>query len=206
MSSINYLDNQTKRMIGTLGKKWRKSKQNKKLKHKLVLEWNKVLKEWIDDPSMPLVIRKSQKGLLKGNVVKHKATGRELIRTDNSFSHWVYYHIWQSEKAFTLLELKEKLKKGDIPFVYINSLAQRKVIKYKMLLGEYCINKFGLKLCHIRPVGINKRGKIEDMPIDDLKNHFMKLSFPSNMFTIPLSIGGLGEIDDFIQQQKNNFI
>ena len=40
------------------------------------------------------------------------------------------------------------------------------------------------------------------MEIEIIEEHFMKLANPRNMFLVPLEIGGLGEIQEFINEQK----
>ena len=41
-----------------------------------------------------------------------------------------------------------------------------------------------------------------DLKISDIEDHFRKYVNPNNMFVLPKEIGYLGEIDEFIEEQK----
>ena len=43
---------------------------------------------------------------------------------------------------------------------------------------------------------------MDEMKIEVIEEHFMKLANPRNMFLVPLEIGGLGEIQEFIDEQR----
>lgn len=71
--------------------------------------------------------------------------------------------------------------------------------KYKKHLGSILE---GWKLCHIDSVGFNTNKKINELDINDIKEHFKKFMDPNNMFLLPKEIGDLGEIKEFIEEQK----
>ena len=58
------------------------------------------------------------------------------------------------------------------------------------------------KLCHIEPVGMNSRKNIADLDINEIIKYFERYANPMNMFILPKEIGGLGEIQEFIDEQK----
>ena len=42
--------------------------------------------------------------------------------------------------------------------------------------------------------------RVEDLPIDTLKEHFCYLLMPSNHFLVPLAWAGLGEVREVIKE------
>ena len=73
--------------------------------------------------------------------------------------------------------------------------------KFKLKM-KFSLNKEGWKLCHIEPIGLNDKTPVEEIDIKRLEEHFIKLASPGNMFVVPLEIGGIGEIQEFISEQK----
>jgi len=185
-------------MISEIGKKWRVSDSNPVHSLDLIVAWDELIRKWKDDKQMPLVVRKQTE--LRGSEIDHK-TNRKIIITDNSFSQWIMFHVLR-DKKFTLEEIREMLQKDEIPFSFAIKKGDEGKIKYKRSVGKYSVNKLGWKLCHIFGVGIGTPIPIEKVPIEILEDHFTKLGSPSNMFLVPLEIGGIGEIDEFIQEQR----
>ena len=73
--------------------------------------------------------------------------------------------------------------------------------KYKKVLEDN--ETIGWTLCHKDAVGFNNKEKIESMNIDTIKQHFLKYASPKNMFLLPREIGFLGELKEFIEEQKD---
>lgn len=75
---------------------------------------------------------------------------------------------------------------------------------YTKTLGKDAISDTNSKwkLCHIEPVGLNSRKKINDLDINEIIKYFKRYANPMNMFILPKEIGGLGEIQEFIEEQK----
>jgi hypothetical protein len=187
-----------RRMISEIGKKWHNSLNNPKVSNDLLYYWEDLISEWKNADDLPLVVRKQT--AIRGSEVTHKSD-KKIIITDNSFSQWIYYNIL-NHKKYTLSEIEELLEKDEIPFSYAIKKIDKERVKYKKCIGNYSVNKQGWKLCHINQVGIKSSEPIENMEIEELKKHFTKLANPKNMFLIPLEIGGIGEISEFISQQK----
>lgn len=180
--------------INTLGKLWESSQ--KCISKDVLNSWNDLISEWIEDESMPLIIRKSN---CRGQEFINEKTGRKIIVSDNAFAVWVYRNVLEG-KTYTLLEIKNKLINNEIPMVYALSKADKEKAKYTKPLGKDAIsdgdNKW--KLCHIERVGLGTRQKIEQIDIETIKEKFKKYVNPMNMFLLPIDIGGLGEIREFI--------
>ena len=105
-------------------------------------------------------------------------------------------------KTYSLDEIKTMLFKDEIPMCFAIKKEDVNKVKYRKTLGQYSVNRRGWKLCHIDGVGLNSKMKIAEIEIAELENHFIKLANPKNMFLLPLEIGSLGEIQEFINEQK----
>ena len=174
--------NEIKEKIKEIGKLWRNSSNNPLsphhqdycLRQTACKKWSELIDNWIKDPSIPLIVRKDAQ---KGQVITHPS-GREIIVTDNTFAVWVF----------------KQVLKGYIPSLkdMTNKLGNKKAPRGNMT---------GWKLCHIKPVGLNTKENISNLEISVIEDHFRKYADPNNMFVLPKEIGGLGEIDEFINEQ-----
>jgi hypothetical protein len=184
--------------IQELGKFWKKSETNPKISEKVLSKWERLIDDWINDETLPIIIRKQTS--IRGSETTHDS-GRKIVTTDNSFSQWIYCNVLNGN-TYSIEEIKDLLKKDNIPMSFAIKASEKEKIKYKKTLGNYSINKRGWKLCHIDPVGLKTKQSLEKIDIQDLENHFKKLANPRNMFLLPLQIGSLGEIQEFIDEQK----
>ena len=66
----------------------------------------------------------------------------------------------------------------------------------------HCLMRIQNGKCHIEPVGKNSRKNIADLDINEIIKYFERYANPMNMFILPKEIGGLGEIQEFIDEQK----
>ena len=183
--------------IKEIGKLWRNSQNNLLVNKEILSNWNSLIEEWIENEDMPLIIRKDA-NKYKGQSFLHPS-GREIIVSDNSFAIWFFGQAIK-EKTYTLLQIKKMLAANEIPMVFMQTKNVMQYGKYTKPLGAYSM--LGWKICHITPVGFNSNKSIEELKIEDIKNHFKKYASPSNMFALPKEIGDLGEIDAFIEEQK----
>lgn len=182
--------------IKEIGILWHNSPNNPSIDGDVLRSWNNLIDEWIEDVSMPLIIRKNTDK--RGQSFKH-SSNREIIISDNTFAIWVFSNVLKG-KVFTLAEIKEMLKHNELPIVFMATKDIKKKAKYTKSLGRYSLA--GWKLCHIQPVGFNTSTRIEDLDISKITEHFRKYANPNNMFVLPKEIGDLGEIDVFIEEQK----
>lgn len=192
------IDAAMREKIQELGKFWKKSETNPKISEKVLSKWERLIDDWINDETLPIIIRKQTS--IRGSETTHDS-GRKIVTTDNSFSQWIYCNVLNGN-AYSIEEIKDLLKKDNIPMSFAIKASEKEKIKYKKTLGNYSINKRGWKLCHIDPVGLKTKQSLEKIDIQDLENHFKKLANPRNMFLLPLQIGSLGEIQEFIDEQK----
>lgn len=182
--------------IREIGKLWRNSPNNPQIDDGVLRVWGDLIEEWIADEDMPLIIRKETNK--RGQSFMHPC-GREIVVSDNTVAIWVYSNVLKG-KVFTLSRIKELLKLNEIPMVYMATEKIKANAKYTKPLGNNPLSNW--KLCHIEPVGFNTKRVIEELDINDIKEHFRKYANPNNMFVLPKEIGCLGENDVFIEEQK----
>ena len=180
--------------INELAKTWKKCPYRPRVTQEVEQVWNRFLSSWVES-NLPLLIRKPKNN--RGHVIKHY-TGRELVPVDNSPSHWAYSLALRGEcPSLTSLDM------DDIPVAMVFKGLERENAIYTRTKQEINLNSLGWKVCHIDSVGLNTQNNISDIDIKILKNHFIKLLDPGNMFLLPKSIGALGEIDVFIREISN---
>lgn len=196
--SIDLVGNDIRNKIRELGRIWKSSDSNPTINEDIKLQWEKLIYEWENDKNLPLVVRKGSG--IRGSEIVHN-TGRKIIITDNSFSQWIYSNVLD-EITYSLNDIKNMLQNDEIPMSFAIKKEERSKVKYKKTLGKYSINDRGWKLCHIEYVGLKTKTPISSININELENHFIKLANPKNMFILPLEIGNLGEIQEFIDEQK----
>jgi len=182
--------------IKRIGSLWRKSKHYPKISKKVSKRWDDLLKSWADDPKIPIIIRKS--GSARGSELKHNS-GRKIILADNSPAQWACF-LALKKVTPNIGDIKKWLKNDQLPISFATKKSEKDLIKYKCTLKNYSINKYGWKLCHIKPVGLKTQRDITEVKIEDLTDKFLKLMSPSNFFLLPKQWGGLGESPEFIEQ------
>ena len=178
--------------IKELGLLWKLSKNRLKISNNVLNSWNRLISEWAEDENIPLIIRKFNK---RGEIVNHPS-GRKIIFSDNTFAVWVYSEAL-NRKTYELSKLRCKLANEEIPMIF--ALKKKSKAKYKKTLGKNPLS--GFKLCHIKPVGLNSK-EIKNIDINEIIKYFKRYANPINMFLLPKDIGGLGEIQEFIDEQK----
>lgn len=185
--------------IKELGQLWKSSENHVNVSIDVLNSWDTLISEWAEDESMPLIIRK---GSSRGQEFTHPS-GRKVIISDNTFALWVYRNVLDG-KIYSLLELKNKLNNNEIPIVYALTKEDKKKATYTRTLGKDALSDANTKwkLCHIEPVGMNSRKNIADLDINEIIKYFERYANPMNMFILPKEIGGLGEIQEFIDEQK----
>ena len=195
--SVDLVGNEIREKIREIGKLWYNSPNKKKVSKEVADYWENLIKEWIKDKELPLVVRKKSNDL-KGEEVKH-SSGRKIIFADNSFAIWVLCNVINNKK-YSLEEIKKLLNADEIPFMFIAAKKFTLKAKYKKALGANEIS--GWTLCHKDGIGFNNKLKIADIGIKEIEEHFYKYANPNNMFVLPKEIGFLGELKEFIEEQK----
>jgi hypothetical protein len=160
--------------------------------------WDRLIAHWIADTSLPLLIRKTEKGIARGEVVRHKS-GRDLVPTDNSPASWSYMAAFEAQCP-SIEDIGQALMDDTIPMAMVMDREMKARARYKCCRSESSTpNKRGWKVCHKRPVGLHGRTSLTERPITELCEHFRDFLSPSNIFLVPLLLGGLGEVPHFIE-------
>ncbi len=192
----DFVGEEIREKIREIGKLWRNSPNNPHVDDGVLGIWGNLIEEWIADEDMPLIIRKEISK--RGQSFTHPC-GREIIVSDNTVAIWVYSNVLKG-KVFTLSEIKELLRRNEIPMVFMATKEIKAQAKYTKPLGSNSLSNW--KVCHVEPVGFNTNARIEELDIEDIKEHFRRYANPNNMFVLPKEIGYLGEIEGFIEEQK----
>ena len=198
-SNIQHQDlvgDEIREKIKEIGLLWHKSENNPKVSKEVLRCWDILIEEWVSDKDMPLIVRKDT--AKRGQAFMHP-TGREIIISDNSVAIWVYSNVLKN-MVFTLSQIKNMLLNNELPMVFMQTKEIKANAKYSKAMGADSLR--GWKVCHIDSVGFNTSKKLLDIDIDIIKDHFRRYANPNNMFILPKEIGYLGEVNVFIECQK----
>lgn len=193
IEAIDYVGKEIRDKIREIGKLWNNSPNKRIFPEPAYSNWSELIKFWKDCPELPLIVRKNTEH--KGESVIHPS-GREIIFADNSFATWVICNVLEN-KSISLIEIKKLLDNDEIPFMMVAN----KNAKYKKKQAPNITD--GWKLCHKEEVGFKTRKSVLEIDIETIKKKFFLYANPKNMFLLPKDIGGIGEIKEFIEEQKD---
>ncbi len=104
-------------------------------------------------------------------------------------------------KTKPLLEdIRSYLQRDEIPVAMV--VDREMVARSRYRCSKVAVpnpNKLRWKVCHRRKVALRGRGPVNQRSIDHLQAHFRDFLSPSNMFLVPLTLAGLGELPHFIK-------
>lgn len=184
------------KLVAMFGAAWAGSTHRPIPAPKIRRQWDELLCAWAETGDLPLLIRKHRGD--RGSELLH-ASGRLIVPTDNSAAHWAFT-LACAEKVPTLAEVRAMLASDAIPVVMIQKAAEKAAAKYHCTLSsEFDVNRKGWKLAHVKPVGLNTRTSLQEMPMARLKEQFCALLSPSNMFVVPSAWAGLAEVAAVIE-------
>jgi hypothetical protein len=196
------LSEEMKELIKELGKRWADDPRRPQLKPDVLHHWSKLVSDWANDDSLPLYVRKKRKEFARGSVVPH--SGRSIVLADNSPAHWAFVQAYQEYKP-TRDHIAAMIKKNEVPVAMaLTTQEVKRKPKYTCLLKEFekqsetSVNSAGWYLAHIDDVRLN--GKLENLDISRIKEHFIRFMNPSNMFLIPDDYSGLSGLREFKEE------
>jgi hypothetical protein len=187
--------------IVKLGRFWAEHPKRPRPKRDAREHWEKLIVAWAKDGSLPLYVRKGTDN--RGSIVRHKSQ-RLLIQTDNSPARWAFVLACKGDKP-SFEEVKNMVRRDRIPIAMVFSRREKRKARYRCTLRELqqdCPNSAGWKVAHINRVGLKISGSPKELDIQTLKDHFVKLMTPSNMFVVPKDYAGLAELPEFCHQIK----
>jgi hypothetical protein len=177
---------------------WAKHPARPRLGPNVAAHWERLILSRSTDESLPLLIRKSEKGVARGEVIIHDS-GRELVSTDNSPASWSFLHAFSGDLP-SLPHIRHALEADSIPVAMVADREMTIRSRYKCCqVATPSPNSLGWKVCHKQPVGLQGRSSIRHRPLPDLQEHFRQFLSPSNIFLVPLCLGGLGELRHLIE-------
>lgn len=186
------------RELARLASLWAKHSARPRLDAPVAQHWDELIRLWSIEPSLPLLVRKSEQGVARGEVIRHES-GRELVLTDNSPASWSYMLAFAKARP-SLKDICGYLERNEIPIAMVidrEMLARARYKCSKVTVANP--NKLGWKVCHRRKLALRGRGSVKHRDISYLQSHFRDFLAPSNMFLVPLALGGLGELRHFIE-------
>lgn len=180
-----------------LGEQWKNDPERPAVDPDIELRYEEVLRQWIEHEGMPLLIRKHRKN--RGHRLIH-VTGRVFVPVDNSPANWFLSNAL-NKQDIELKDIVRSLDEGTLPVGMVVEKGGTYTGRLgKMLLPD--LNALGWKICHIHPIGIG-RGDLTQMDMALLKEHMQKFLSIKNMFLIPKSHGGLGEVPEMTEVFSN---
>ena len=170
--------------LSRLGCRWAESPNRPRPERAVLRLWDEMLDEWIANPSLPLVMRNSRRRGCRAVSLD----GREVVFSDNSPANWSFGLALAGQtpdiRAWNGGNIQD-----NVPLTFVS----------KGHAGKRDLNKVGWKICHIVPVSDRKRIDVEESPVDRLEGAFRRLLSPRNMFLVPKSISGAGELPQVIK-------
>lgn len=186
------------RPLVEVARAWHGSPSRPRVQPEVAQHWDQVIARWIGDPRAPLLVRRTG----ERGVAKTHPSGRVMVHVDNSPAHWTLSAALMGLTP-SLDELLDALSNGELPVTFAMSASERqRQPLYAGLLAQSRIgsrlNKAAWKVCHIQEVGLGQRRNAGPPALQDLREATRRLLAPSNMFLVPNSHGGLGEVPEFI--------
>ncbi len=175
-------------------------KENEKIiipKNKLIIEWDKVIEEWVEDKSMTLFVRKN--GKLRGEKIDNEY-GRHIVITDNTPAHWIFKNIVLNKIKFTKKEIHKLITANELPIAFARKKTENDLLIGKMVAGK-TINFSDWKLAHINQIGLKKAINIS---LEDYKKHHRDFLSIRNMYLIDKKFSGLAEVKLFNEIVNEN--
>jgi len=196
------LQAELRQLVQDLSEAWLRSELRPVIESGVAHAWDQLIRDWVNEPTMPLYKRKSQNN--RGSLIKHES-GRTLIPTDNSVAQRCFALAYGGTTP-KQQDIEAWWKSDKIPIAHALKSAERKQAKYQCTIGRALkpsLNGCGWKICHIEPVKIRpQRTQLCEIPIDHLEAHFVRLLSPSNMFLVPKAWAGLGELPEMIEAAR----
>ncbi|HWA90026.1 MAG TPA: hypothetical protein VG889_08335 [Rhizomicrobium sp.] len=137
--------------------------------------------------SHPLLLRDSRR---RGETATG-TTGRSIAFADNTPANWSFGLALAGQVPDISGWTKDNFSQN-VPLTFLT----------KGQAAKRDLNRRGWKICHIDPVSDRERYKVEEAPFPKLEAEFLRFISPRNIFIIPKSISGAGELPEVIESVK----
>jgi hypothetical protein len=172
-------------LLADLGRRWATSRYRPRPSPESLKRWDKLL-EWWEISDLPLLLRTGDRNLV-GKPTRG-ASGRKIFFADNTPAWWSFG-----------LALEEHAP--DISQWTADDVCANVPLGMMMRGGRLRrdVNQEGWKVCHIERVSDgSRRAPVETLDDATLRARFRRFISPLNMFLVPKSHAGLGELPEVI--------
>ncbi len=181
------------KLVAGLAEAWAASELRPRIPSDTAAHWDALIDAWIDTKDLPLFVRRWGRSEGRGQIIKH-VSGRALVPSDNTLANWVFVRAYAAEKP-SVEDIRDLVNRRELPVALALKADERPVAEFRGLRSGFeNPNDLGWRVCHKHPVGIRQRGALAELPIAEIEQHFRYFLSPSNMFLVPKSLGGLGEL------------
>ncbi len=180
-----------------LARAWRDAPERPRIAPEVLDHWGDLVTWWVYESDLVLPVR-SGAGKHRGSLAP--IDDRQMVFVDNSPPQWLFARAWQGwtpDRA----ELTDAVA-TEMPVAQVLPQAEKELASMTRLLGQGpSTSKLGLRLHHIDAVALGKLP--QDGTLAQIQAAAVRLLNPRNMFVLPGSIGGLGEIPTFIEVMRH---
>jgi len=168
-------------LLDELGRLWATSPHRPRPTPLVLQGWDNLLEAWADT-DLPLLLRDSRR---RGDLTTN-AEGRAVLFADNTPANWSFGKALDGLVP-DLASWSAATIRDDVPITMLTRGAFKRDL-----------NRAGWKVCHIDPVSDRTRTRVETIPTAELKVRFKRFMSPRNMFLVPKSHAGMGELPEVI--------
>lgn len=182
----------TTNMIRHLALQWRDSPERPRVEPNVLVYWEALVDNLIENPQMPLLIRKGGRDtennvISRGRLYRHSLSGRPLVHVDNSPANWCLSAAFQGENP-TVAQIISGLESGSFPIAMMLKADEKQSATYrgtlKTKMNPPNLNTEGWKVCHIESIGLKDKNPATELPLELLKAHMKLLLNPRNVFVV----------------------
>jgi hypothetical protein len=195
--------------VRTIANEWLHAPERPRIDHDVVRRWSVLLDEWLRPGfGLPIPIRGGSP-LQRGEVKKRD--GREWVFVDNSPAQWIFTLAAFPDEAarfgHRLPETTEELRTAietQMPVAFVLKPTQkvRDTFNRSLGMGPRTMN-LGYSLHHIDRVAAGSRDPLK-LSTGELVDRARRLMDLGNMFVLPMTLRGLGEVGAFIEVMRQD--
>lgn len=185
--------------VRNLAQGWLDDPARPRLTHESAAVWRGLVDEWVTGRlDLPLPIRGGATGR-RGSLKTLR--GLEVVFVDNSPAQWIFARSADEGWTPSTDELAAAVR-SEMPVAFTLTKNELKGARFTVPLSRVASTmSLGFSLHHIEPVSV-KRTRPEKLMAKELRESARRLLDPTNMFVLPKSLAGLGELPAFINVMR----
>ena len=171
-----------------------------------VRQWTSILNVWRDRDDLPLLVRRSHNNRGVELRLTSSNTGRAIVPVDNAPAHWSIACAFFGQ-LFSIEDIEKLCMDRAVPVSDPRGLSSSATWRRTSIFTSFSQNADERKkmsaiwsswsVRHIEDVAPQSKGRIEGLPIDDVKGSFFRLLDLSNMILVPKKWGPVAETPQF---------